>query len=72
MVRRSRAILKELESAAPAPAVQTVAPREESDQLSFGNFAEQEVLEALRRAQPDALTPIEALSLLYELKQKLK
>ena len=72
VVRRSRAILKELESAAPAPAVQTVAPREESDQLSFGNFAEQEVLEALRRAQPDALTPIEALSLLYELKQKLK
>ena len=55
--------------------VQTCAlpiSKEESDQLSFGNFAEQEVLEALRRAQPDALTPIEALSLLYELKQKLK
>ena len=72
VVRRSRAILKELESAAPAPAAQASAPKEESDQLSFGNFAEQEVLEALRRAQPDALTPIEALSLLYELKQKLK
>ena len=28
-------------------------------------------LEALRRCQPDTLTPIEALGLLYELKQKL-
>ena len=28
-------------------------------------------LDALRRCQPDTLTPIEAMSLLYELKQKL-
>ena len=32
---------------------------------------EGEVLDALRRCQPDTLTPIEAMSLLYELKQKL-
>ena len=31
-----------------------------------------EVLDALRRCQPDTLTPIEAMSLLYELKQKLQ
>jgi len=29
------------------------------------------VLDAIRRCQPDTLTPIEAMSLLYELKQKL-
>ena len=30
-----------------------------------------EVIDRLRRTQPDTLTPIEAMSLLYELKQKL-
>ena len=30
-----------------------------------------EVLEAIRRCQPDTLTPIEAMSLIYEWKQKL-
>ena len=30
-----------------------------------------EVLDAIRRCQPDTLTPIEAMGLLYELKQKL-
>ncbi len=29
------------------------------------------VLDAIRRRQPDTLTPTEAMSLLYELKQKL-
>ena len=34
-------------------------------------YARGEVLDAIRRCQPDTLTPIEAMSLLYELKQKL-
>ena len=72
VVRRSRAVLKELEESAPA-APQTVAQqREESPQLSLSALAEGEVLAQLRAAQPDALTPIEALSLLYELKRKLQ
>ena len=33
---------------------------------------EGEVLDALRRCQPETLTPIEAMTLLYELKQKLR
>ena len=33
---------------------------------------EAEVVDRLRRAQPDTLTPIEAMGLLYELKQKLQ
>ena len=35
-------------------------------------LGEGEVLDALRRCQPDALTPIEAMGLLYEWKQKLQ
>ena len=43
----------------------------EPEQISFTAVAEQEVLEALRRCQPDTLTPIEAISLLYEWKKKI-
>ena len=34
-------------------------------------IGEAEVLDSLRRAQPETMTPIEAMQLLYELKQKL-
>ncbi|MGM9662574.1 MAG: DNA mismatch repair protein MutS [Oscillospiraceae bacterium] len=75
VVRRARDILRQLESGAPAasaPAAKTCEAAEESGQVSLGTLAEQEVAERLRRLQPDALTPIEALGLLYELKQKLQ
>ena len=39
--------------------------------MSFAAVAESEVIDKLRRAQVDTLSPIEALNLLYELKQKL-
>ena len=51
--------------------VQYVSARKESDQVSLDAIGEGEVLDAIRRCQPDTLTPIEAMGLLYELKQKL-
>ena len=69
VVRRARQVLKELES---ENGVQYTAPRKEADQVSLGSIGEGEVLDALRRCQPDTLTPIEAMSLLYELKKKLR
>ena len=51
--------------------VQYVAARKETDQVSLDAIGEGEVLDAIRRCQPDTLTPIEAMGLLYELKQKL-
>ena len=67
VVSRAKTILRELESESgrPAPA----APAEA--QVSFTAVAESEVIDKLRRAQVDTLSPIEALNLLYELKQKL-
>ena len=68
VVRRARAVLKELESgehtATPAAAPAT-------GQVSLEALEEAEVIDRLRRTQPDTLTPIEAMGLLYELKQKL-
>ena len=69
VVQRAKVILKELEDGKR----RTVRgrPAEESDQVSLDAMSEGEVLDAIRRCQPDTLTPIEAMSLLYELKQKL-
>jgi DNA mismatch repair protein MutS len=68
VVSRAKKILRELEdeSGRPAPA------SAEEDQMSFAAMGEAEVIDALRRAQVDSLSPLEALNLLYELKQKLK
>ena len=40
--------------------------------MSLTAVAEEEVLARLRREQVDTLSPLEALNLLYELKQKLQ
>ena len=68
VVQRAKVILKELEE---ENGVQYVAARKETDQVSLDAIGEGEVLDAIRRCQPDTLTPIEAMGLLYELKQKL-
>ena len=68
VVQRAKTVLKELEE---ENGVQYVAARKEEDQVSLTAIGEGEVLDALRRCQPDTLTPIEAMSLIYEWKQKL-
>ena len=67
VVRRANVILKELEQGEAYQA----KPREETEQVSLDAIGEAEVLAAIRRAQPDTMSPIEAMQLLYELKQKL-
>ena len=69
VVQRAKAVLRELEE---ENGVSYTAPRREADQVSLGAIGEGEVLDAIRRCQPDTLTPIEAMTLLYELKQKLQ
>ena len=68
VVQRAKTVLKELEE---ENGVQYVAARKEEDQVSLTAIGEGEVLDALRRCQPDTLTPIEAMSQIYEWKQKL-
>ena len=60
---------KALEQEGGAP--RSAAPAAEQPQMSLESLGEAEVLEAIRRCQPDTLTPIEAMSLLYQWKQKL-
>ena len=70
VVKKARGILKELESQSGKAAPLLAAPKEE--QVSMAAIGEAEVIDRLRRTQPDTLTPIEAMGLLYELKQKLQ
>ena len=69
VIERARDILAELEAqGAPAPAT---APARADDQISLTDLGANEVAERLRRVDVNTLTPIEAMNLLYELKQKL-
>jgi DNA mismatch repair protein MutS len=69
VVKRAKVILEELETeSGHAAPLLTAAPAE---QMSMEALGEAEVIDRLRRTVPDTLTPIEAMSLLYELKQKL-
>jgi DNA mismatch repair protein MutS len=68
VIRRAREILRELESqeaASPRPQTQ------EEDQVSLASLGEEEVLRILRETHVEALTPLQALNLLNELKEKL-
>ena len=72
VIRRAKEVLKEIESRDPA---QTPVHREApvvEDQFDLGALGGMEVVEQLKKLQPDTLTPIEALSLLYELTAKAK
>ena len=67
VLTRARHILQELEDEEGKPHAAPV----ETDQVSLEALSESAVIEALRRAQVDTLSPLEALNLLYELKSKL-
>ena len=68
VLARAREILRELESESGRPA----APADPDEQVSLTDMAEADVAAAIRRTQVDALSPLEALNLLYELKSKLQ
>ncbi len=70
VIQRSRQILAELEAGQAVPAAPAPAPSD-SGQVSLLDMGAAEVAERLRRTDVNVLTPIEAMNLLFELKQKL-
>ena len=68
LIARARAVLKELESGAPkAPAIE----KQTSDQVSLMDLQADEIRERLCAVNVETLTPIEAMNVLYQLKQML-
>ncbi|MBP5754691.1 MAG: DNA mismatch repair protein MutS, partial [Clostridia bacterium] len=68
VVSRAKKILKELESSAPRREL-SVREIEENDNVSFADLAEQRLIERLKDIDINTITPIEAMSMLYELKK---
>lgn len=68
VVSRARAILKSLEEGAPK---QETAPVVQDDQISMLDVGAADVRRRLEAITVETLTPIEAMNLLYELKQLL-
>ena len=72
VVRRAKAVLAEIErkpSVLPVTASAATAAEEEPEalQLSLGGMAGSGLVERLRKLEPEVLTPIEAMNLLFEL-----
>ncbi|MBQ9880088.1 MAG: DNA mismatch repair protein MutS [Clostridia bacterium] len=74
VVKRAKEILSELEENGVVPVAAAAAPREVEDGLfavTLEDAANKRVADAIRAVQLDTLTPIEALTKLYELKKLL-
>ncbi len=72
IINRSKVILKKLEETGNVPVViKHEKPADDSGQISFERETDGDVIEELRRTDVNTLTPIEALTLIYELKKKI-
>ena len=71
VITRAREILEELENGQGPCAVPAAAPKADDGQISLADMGGGQVLDRLRMVDINTLTPIEAMNLIYELKQKL-
>ena len=72
MLKRARKILSELEEGGvPAPVPAAPARAAEEGQVSLLDMGAAQVADRLRQVDVNVLTPIEAMNLVYELKQML-
>ena len=75
VVKRARQVLAEIEQNEPAPKVRAAAPAAEAPMpdmlMQLQKTEAEEVADALRKADLNTLTPLEAMNLLFALKKKL-
>jgi len=71
VVARAREILEKLSLEQPSPKI-IRTEHDEQPQLSFGDFTAQEICDELKMLDVSTLTPIEAISKLYELSNRAK
>jgi len=71
VIKRAKTVLKTLENEKGAPRKERSAPIEDDGQISLLDMGSNEIAEELKNTDLNTLTPLEALSLLFELKKKL-
>ena len=69
VIQRAKSYLKELEASGAALGVERAAP---SDQISLADVGADEVRRRLETLDVDSMTPLEAMTVLYELKKKVQ
>ena len=69
VIRRAKRILKDLEASSPDIVMNELNEEETEEQVSLLDVQSDAVGERLRQVNIDTMTPLEALNLLYELKQ---
>lgn len=73
VLRRAKAILKDLEDHAPKIEVHEVEDaEEEATQMSLSSYQSDDVAEKLRAVNVNTMTPIEALNLVFELQKMVE
>ena len=75
VIRRAKAVLRDIETRQPQVLPSLVEnPEEEADdgQITLGGFAEKAIVDQLKAVDPNILSPIEALTLLYQLTKQAK
>ena len=69
VINRAKSYLKELEAAGAAFGVERAAPEA---QITLTDVGADEVRQRLQTLDVDGMTPLEALTVLYELKKKVE
>lgn len=73
VVQRAYEVLESLESMQPTVVEQAPAPlREPTEQITFSEVQKSDVEKMLETIDVNTLTPIEAMTILYQLKEKMK
>ena len=75
VIHRAKAVLADIETRQPQVLPSLVTPPEEPEddgQITLGGFAEKAIIDQLKTISPDTLSPIEALTLLYQLTKQAK
>ncbi len=72
VVERAKVVLKELEGEGLKAPVHHAEPSEHEMQISFGSSNANDIVEKLKNLDVNTLTPIEAMSVLYDLTKQAK
>jgi len=71
VIKRAKTVLKELESEKGVPLKKSGTPEEDTGQISLMDMGGSEIAGKLKNTDLNTLSPLEALSLLFDLKKKL-
>jgi DNA mismatch repair protein MutS len=71
VIRRAKNILKDIENKNETTPLRPPVKADEENQIYIGDVKNAEIIEKLKSIDPNIITPIEAMTLLYQLKREI-